>query len=602
MKKGQLTSLSKTSPHDGVVASLVKQGFSLQQQGKFREAQVFYERALAIQADHFDALQLYGALSAQTKQFSKTVELLTKAVEVNPNAANVYSNLGVAFKELQRFDEALTCFDSAIRLKPNFAEIHTNRGNVLKELHRFNEALASYDKAISLQPSFAQAYSNRGNVLKELQRFNAALASYDKAISLRPNYAEAYCNRGIVLNELKRIHEALESFDKAISLKPFFAEAYSNRGNVLKEHRLYDEALASYDKAISLRPNYAEAYCNRGNILKDLKHFDEALTSYDRSINISPDYANAHWNLSLCHLLGGNLKEGWREYEWRWKNGQRGMAAQRNFKQPLWLGSDSLEGKTVLLHSEQGLGDTIQFCRYAKWVNQLGADVILEVQRPLVRLLHNLEGVRQIVARGDALPDFDYQCPLLSLPLAFNTELHSIPSAPKYITCDEEEVAKWEIQLGTKAKPRVGLVWSSVSHFKNDQIRSITLAELLRALPEEGFEYICLQKEIKEIDQQTLRANPQIKFFGDQLNDFSDTAHLIECVDWVISTCTSVPHLSCALGKETWLMLSYVPDWRWFLDRDDSPWYPSAKLYRQEQSHDWTGVFEKVRLDLIAMS
>ena len=273
-------------------------------------------------------------------------------------------------------------------------------------------------------------------------------------------------------------------------------------------------------------------------------------------------------------------------------------AGIRNFPQPLWLGEQLLKDKTILLYAEQGLGDTIQFSRYIPLVAKLGAKVILEVQHPLVKLLKDLEGVDQIVAKGDTLPAFDFLCPLLSLPLAFKTAMNTIPSVSEHINSDAENVAIWQTKLGEKSKPRVGLVWSSVSSFKNYHIRDITLLELLSALPKEGFEYICLQKEIKEIDKDTLKANPQIKFFGHLLHDFSNTAELIECLDLVISTCTSVPHLSCSMGKETWLMLSYVPDWRWLLDKDDSPWYPSAKLYRQEEIGNWNGVFEKVKSDL----
>ena len=301
----------------------------------------------------------------------------------------------------------------------------------------------------------------------------------------------------------------------------------------------------------------------------------------------------------MCNLIGGKFKNGWQEYEWRWKYQDVSKTAGiRNFSQPLWLGEQPLKDKTILLYAEQGFGDAVQFCRYVPLVAQLGAKIILEVQRPLVKLLKNLEGVSQIIAKGDMLPAFDYQCPLLSLPLAFKTDLNTIPPVPKHLTSDGENFAKWQTKLGEKSKPRVGLVWSSVSSFKNDHIRSITLLELLSALPKEGFEYICLQKEIKEIDKDTLKANPQIKFFGDLLNDFSDTAELIKCLDLVISTCTSVPHLSCSLGKETWIMLSYVPDWRWLLDRDDNPWYTSAKLYRQEKIGDWNSVLEKVKSDL----
>ena len=513
------------------IQKLIAQGLALHQQGKFNEAKAIYEKVLAIQANHFDALQLLGALSAQTKEFSKAVNFLTKALKINPD----------------------------------YAEAHSNRGNALKQLKRLDEALASYDKAISIKPDYTEAYYNRGNALKQLKRLDEALASYDKAISIEPDYADAHSNRGNALHELNRL----------------------------------DEALASYDKAISIEPDYADAHSNRGLALHDLKRLDEALASYDKAISIEPDYAEAHWNLSLCNLLGGKFKNGWQEYEWRWKSQDISKTAGiRNFSQPLWLGEQLLKDKTILLYAEQGFGDAVQFCRYVPLVAQLGAKIILEVQRPLVKLLKNLEGVSQIIAKGDMLPAFDYQCPLLSLPLAFKTDLNTIPPAPKHLTSDSENFAKWQTKLGEKSKPRVGLVWSSVSSFKNDHIRSITLVELLSALPKEGFEYICLQKEIKEIDKDTLKANPQIKCFGDLLNDFSDTAELIKCLDLVISTCTSVPHLSCSLGKETWIMLSYVPDWRWLLDRDDNPWYTSAKLYRQEKIGDWNSVLEKDKSDL----
>jgi tetratricopeptide (TPR) repeat protein len=552
-------------PQQNQVGFLMAQGLTLHQQGKFNEAKAIYEKVLAIEINHFDALMFLGTLSAQTKEFTKAVDALTTALKINPNHAVCYSN----------------------------------RGNALKELKRLDEALASYDKAISIKPDFAGAHSNRGNVLTELTHLDEALASYDKAISIKPDYAEAFYNRGNVLTELKRLDEALASYDKAISIKPDYAEAFYNRGNALKVLTRLDEALASYDKAISIKSDYAEAYSNRGNTLKVLKRLDEALASYNKAISIKPDYAEAYWNLSLCHLLRGNFKDGWQGYEWRWKRKDISKTAGiRNFPQPLWLGEQSLKDKTILLYAEQGLGDTIQFCRYVPIVEKLGAKVILEVSRPLVKLLKNLEGVNQIIAQGDTLPKFDFQCPLLSLPLAFKTSLNTIPSASQNITRDAENVTKWQTKLGEKSKRRVGLVWSSVSSFKNDHVRSITLLELLSALPKEGFEYICLQKEIKEIDKDTLKANPQIKFFGDSLNDFTDTAELIECLDLVISTCTSVPHLSCSMGKETWLMLSYVPDWRWLLDRKDNPWYPSAKLYRQEKIGNWHGVLEKVKSDL----
>ena len=297
-------------------------------------------------------------------------------------------------------------------------------------------------------------------------------------------------------------------------------------------------------------------------------------------------------------LLGGQFAQGWQEYEWRWKNENvNKIAGIRSFSQPLWLGEESLKDKTILLYGEQGLGDTIQFCRYIALVAELGAKVILEVQRPLVKLLKNLEGVSQIVAEGGTLPAFNYQCPLLSLPLAFKTELHNIPSVSEHITSDSENVKKWQTKFGEKFKPRVGLVWSGSAEHKNDHNRSLTLSHLLSYLPS-NMEYVCLQKELRGIDKVVLEKNSHIQFYGDALEDFTDTAALCDLIDVVISVDTSVAHLAGTLGKKTWVLLPYSPDWRWLLDRDDSPWYPSAKLYRQKKIGDWNGVLEKLKRDL----
>jgi len=652
------------------VAPLIVQGLALHQQGKFNEAQARYEEALAIQTNHFDALQLVGTLFVQTKQFTKAVDFLTRAIQVNPNYAPCYSNCGVALKELQRFEEALVSYDKAVSIKPDYADAHFNRGAALQELQRFEEALASYDKAINIKPDYTDAYSNRGATLKELKRLDEALASYDKAIGIKPDYAEACSNRGIALQALKRLDEALASYDKAISIKPDYAEAYSNRGNALQELKRFDEALTSYDKAIGIKPDYADAYSNRGNTLKELQRFEEALAGYDKAISIKPDfaeaysnrgnalkelqrfeeavascdraisikpdfaeaysnrglalqglkrfeealasyaqaisikpdYAEAHWNLSLCNLLGGNFKDGWQGYEWRWKSEEISKTlGVRNFSQPLWLGAESIKDKTILLHAEQGLGDTIQFCRYAQLVAELGAKVLLEVQHPLVTLLKDLEGVSQIIARGDALPTFDFQCPLLSLPLAFRTELHTIPPVSQNITSDSEKVTKWQTKLGEKTRPRVGLVWSGSTGHKNDHNRSLTLSQLLPHLPS-NIEYVCLQKELRGIDKELLAQHAEIKYFGDALKDFTDTAALCELMDVVISVDTSVAHLAGTLGKLTWVLLPFSPDWRWLLDRDDNPWYPSAKLYRQEKINDWDRVFESIKADLLALN
>ena len=297
-------------------------------------------------------------------------------------------------------------------------------------------------------------------------------------------------------------------------------------------------------------------------------------------------------------MRGGNFKDGWQGYEWRWKNEElSSYKSKRTFAQPLWVGAESLKDKTILLYAEQGLGDTIQFCRYAPLVRELGAKVILEVQRPLVKLLKNLEGVNKIIAEGDALPAFDYQCPLLSLPLAFKTELQNIPSVSNPIGSNGDKVTKWQVKLGEKINPRVGLVWSGSTMHKNDHNRSLTLSKLLPYL-NPNVQYVCLQKEMRDVDKELLGQHIEIKYFGYALEDFTDTAALCKLMDVVISVDTSVAHLAGTLGKPTWVLLPFSPDWRWLLDRDDNPWYQSVILYRQEKMGDWNSILEKVKSDL----
>ena len=588
----------KSAPLKNQVALLIAQGLALHHQGKFIEAQIFYEKVLVIQPNHFDALQLLGTLSIQTQQFTNAVDFLTKALQIQPNNGFCNSNLGTALIELEHFEEALVAFNIAICLNPDNSQLYFNQGVVLQKLKRFHEALVSYDKSIIIKPDSPDAYANKGNTLKELQLFEEALANYEQAISLNPNFAEDYSNRGVALQELNRFDEALESYDRAIAIKPDYADAYSNRGNALKELKRFDEALESYDRAIAIKPNYADAYYNRGITLQELNRLDEALKNYDRAVAIKPDHASAHWNQSLCNLLGGNFKDGLQGYEWRWKSEDMSKTAGiRNFSQPLWLGEESLKDKTILLYAEQGLGDTIQFCRFVSLVTKLGAKVILEVQRPLVKLLKDLNGVTQIIAKCDDLPKFDYQCPLLSLPLAFKTELHNIPTVLQHITGDSGKVTSWQAKLGEKSNLRVGLVWSGNTIHKNDHNRSLTLSQLLPHLPSD-IEYVCLQKELRDIDKELLAKHTEIKYFGDALGDFTDTAALCELMDVVISVDTSVVHLAGSLVKPTWVLLPYSPDWRWLLDRVDSPWYPSAKLYRQEKIGDWDGALVKVKADL----
>ena len=619
---------SPDSPLESV-RTIFANALGLHQKGQLPQAKVGYEQVLEIQPRHFDALHLLGVIAKQTNNPELAIDLMGKAIEINPDVASAYYNRGLALRELKQFDAAIGSYDKAIALKPDYPDAYYSRGNALQEAKQFDAAvtsydraialkpdyveayanrgtalqaltqlaaaIASYDKAIALKPDYAGAYSNRGVALKELKQLDAAIASYDKAIALKPDYAEAYSNRGVALKELRQLNAALASYDKAIALKPDYAEAHSNRGVALKELKQLDAAIASCDKAIALKPDYADAYYNRGNALQDLNQLDAAIASFDRAIAIDPGYSEAYWNKSLSLLLGGDFEKGWELYEWRWERKER--EAKPNLMQPLWLGAESIEGQIILLHSEQGLGDTIQFCRYVKLVSDLGANVILEVEEPLIAMLSNLAGVSQVVAKGSALPTFDVHCPLMSLPLAFKTTLATIPSAQAYLPIDSGKVTDWAGKLGAKGKPRVGLVWSGRPAHVNDRNRSLDLSRVISYLPG-NFEYFSLQKELREADQATLQAHPDIRHFGAALNDFSETAALCGQMDLVISVDTSIAHLSAAIGKPTWVLLPYVPDWRWLLNRDDSPWYPSARLFRQRAVGDWASVLAEVKAAL----
>ena len=574
-------------------------GNVLRELNRYEESVKSYEDAIRLKSDYLDAYMNRGNVLHDLKRYDESVQSCDEAIRLNPEYAEAYLNRGVALQDLKRHEEALKSCDEAIRLKPDYAEAYSNRGNVLRDLRRYEESVTSYEEAIRLKPDYAEAYLNRGVALQDLKRHEEALKSCDEAIRLKPDYAEAYSNRGNVLRDLKRYEESLMSCDEAIQLKPDYAEAYSNRGIALYELKRYEVSVKSSDDAIRMNPEYAEAYSNRGAALHELKRYDESVSSFEEAIRLKPDYADAHWNKGLLQLLFGDFAEGWAEYEWRF-NVESSSIQKRSYAQPSWRGRESLDGRKILIYAEQGLGDTIQFCRYGSVLTGLGAKVFLEVPDSLVSLMRSLQGSIEVVSSAERLPEFDYHCPLLSLPGACRTTLETIPSERQYLYADAKKVKHWDERLGNGRKPRIGLAWSGNPAQANDHNRSISLKELLEYLPDHA-EYFSLQKEIREGDREVMRAQGKVLHMADDLHDFSDTAALMECMDLVISVDTSVAHLGGALGKPTWVLLSCMPDWRWLLDRDDSPWYPSVKLYRQTGKRDWRGVLERVKADITGM-
>jgi len=573
-------------------AQALQRGFAAYQRGDLGEAERLCRGVLSAKADAFDALHLLGIIAARTGRPREAVELLQRAVSANPNDAAAHGHLGNVLRGLGHSEEALASYERALLLDPRYAEAHYSRGNALTDLKRHAEALESYQRALALMPNSPEPHNNRGIALNALGRPAEALQSYERALALKPNYAEAHNNRGIALFELGRYTEALASHERALALRSDYAEAHYNRGVALKALNRTVEALASYEHALVLRPDYPEALNDRGIALFDLTRHADAIESYERALALDPDDAAAHWNLALCRLLLGDFARGWREYEWRLKVGPQGDRA-RSFVQPLWLGGQPLTGKTILLRGEQGLGDTLQFCRYVKEVAALGANVLLEVQPPLVQLLADLDGLTQVLQEGSPLPAFDYHCPLMSLPLAFKTDLHSIPSGVPYLRSDAARVAAWRERFGARTRPRVGFVWSGSVLHRNDRNRSIALAEMLRMVSER-VEWISLQKDVNESDATLLASRADVRHVGGELADFADTAAVVELMDVVVTVDTSVAHLAGAMAKPVWILLPSNPDWRWLLDREDSVWYPTARLFRQRVTGDWASAIRRL--------
>lgn len=414
-----------------------------------------------------------------------------------------------------------------------------------------------------------------------------------EAAALNPEHADVHYNRGNSFLDLERFEDAIDSYERALALKPDDPQAWNNHGISLARLGKNAAALESYARAITLKPDYAEAYSNRGLTLQALNRHAEALADYERAIALNPGDATTQNNFALCCLMLGQLVRGWEALEWRWKD--RNFAGDwRDFPQPLWSGGQSLEGKTILLHDEQGYGDTLQFCRYAPLVAGRGAKVVLEVKKEIQPLLAGLPGVDRLIAKGEPLPDFDFHCPLLSLPLAFRTSVETIPADIPYVHADAALVESWRERLGPGRGLRIGLAWSANRFAAYGRARSMRLEELVGILPA-GAQCISLQHELSGEERALIAGRPDFLHFGPQ---FPDIAALISLLDIVVSVDTSILHVAGAMGKPVWVLLRFNGDWRWMANREDSPWYPTARLFRQPAAGDWAELLRGVRAEL----
>jgi tetratricopeptide (TPR) repeat protein len=589
----------KGSESSGVAAALCAAGHQHMQAGRHLEAQLSCRQALEADPDHVDALQLMGLLALQARQFDHAIEWIARANQRDIGTDRLYS-LGIALEQQGLHELAFKAFDRCVELKPDDAELWARRSDALANLARPEEALSSYNHLLKLDPRDAGAALRCGMLLIALRRPEEALVYLDLCDELLPDNAPVLEQRGLALHNLKRYEEALAENLRSHALDPTRSDVCNNIGAALHWLRRDEGALPWFDTALALRPDSIPALLNKASALTQIRRIDEAIDVYRQVQAIDPDNADAAWNLALLALLKGDFEAGWAGREVRWRAHMR-PARYPHFVQPMWRGEAGIEGKAILIYADEGMGDSIQLSRYAPLLAARGARVMLAVQKPLQGLLTGLPGVSLCVSRDEALPTFDLHCPMCNLPLAFGTRLDTIPSAISYLPAPAQtRVQSWEQRLldrlGPARKLRVGLTWSGNPGHLNDHNRSLPLRALLR-LRDLDAGIISLQKDPGADDKALLDQAGIIDLTAD-LTDFAETAALVSCLDVVISVDTSVAHLAGALGRPTWTLLPYSPDFRWLIDRDDSPWYPTMRLFRQNESRDWDELVDRVRAEL----
>lgn len=566
-------------------------GLVLQRDSKVDEAIEHFRRAIELDPESADLHYNLGNALKDKKQFDDAIQSYQSALQYNPSLTEALNNIGIAFYEKGCFDEAILYFQKALKMREDYAEAYFNMGNAFHKKKQLDRAVASYRKALEINPALYEAYNNLGLIFNEHGNLTEALSNYRKSLQMKPDFAKAYYNLGTVLCKQKKFDEAITSFKRALQLNPDIENAHLNLGIALQEKGLPDEALSSYQKALQQSPDSIDALMNLGIALHKKQRLDEAISVFRKILKLKHDDAEAHWNLSVSLLLAGNLRDGWREYEWR-KHVKE--FEKREFSKPRWEGED-LKGRDILLYAEQGIGDTIQFVRYAPLVALKGARVFLECQKELSPLLNGADGVQEVIERGKDLPEFDMHCSLLSLPMILGTTIETIPAQVPYIKTDDRSAGHWMENMQKKASVlRVGLAWAGNPEYRHDQFRSCSLRSLNPLAKIGGIVYYSLQKGPAAIEAKSLPDGLNLINYMDDVHDFADTAAIIQNLDLVISVDTAVAHLAGALGKPVWTLLPYTPDWRWMLNREDSPWYPTMRLFRQPKHGEWGSAIEWV--------
>jgi tetratricopeptide (TPR) repeat protein len=607
----------------GALATL-QSAVRLLQSGQADEASRLLADLLKQEPNNADALALTGLAHAHRNQNEEAARFMSRALALNPHHAATQFNHANVLRKLERWSDAEQAYARVLALKPDHVEARRQRGHMLAEMKRdadalyeldrvptdniqtltlraklrFNagrlsDAFADYELIVNLDPQNWEAWNNRGIMLDKVERYEDALQSYDRALALAPNDLNAMHNRGAALLCLSRFDEALPLFEHLIAADPGHADNWSCHGVALASLMRLDEALVSFEKGLALDPESMRAGNGKGMALVALGRPQEAIVQYKKVAGRHPGNPMTHGNLAFAELVSGNLIDGFVNYEWRRKDGPIGKG-QRDYPQPEWTG-ENLAGKTLLLHPEQGLGDVVQFGRFVPLLATRGASVILETPPALTTLMRSLDGSPSVITTGDPLPRFDLHGPLMSVAHRLGLTLETIPAAIPYLRADEAKRTAWRQKLAPLQGKRVGICWSGHRIHRNDHARSIPFANFAAVLDVPGISFVSLQREVRDADQSQLRAHPHISDWMNDVADFADTAALISELDLVVTVDTSVAHVAGALGKPVWILITSAPDWRWLLNRSDSPWYPTARLFRQPTLGDWRSVTASVR-------
>jgi tetratricopeptide (TPR) repeat protein len=564
-------------------------GYACFETAAFRDAVEAFRKAASLDPRAHPALHGLGKSLQALGRHQEAAAALGRAITVEPRNPDYLNDRGVALMESGATKEALLDFDAALALAPAFFGAWLNKGLVLKKLGDASAALAALDQAVALNPSYAPAHNNRAAVLLDVEEYAQALTAAQRAIALAPGFAEAWNNQGLAQLGLEQRDAALESFGQAVRYDHANAAAHYNAASVYLQRGDYAKAAEAYRHCLRAAPQHLVALNDLGLAEAALGNHPAAIECYDRVLRLAPDFAESQFNKSLTCLLLGNFAEGWRLWEARKR--KKIPIGYRDFGLPLWTGAQEISGRHILLHWEQGFGDTIQFIRYAPLVKAKGADVALMVQPELAPLMRRVMPDMQVVEAVPAAATL--QCPLMGLPRTFATDLNTIPPAPIWIA-DEARRALWRARLGASDRPRIGFAWRGSAGHSNDRNRSLPLGAFLPII-DESAAWFGIQKGMPATDLEAVSAATHLRIFDAEITDFEDTAALIAEMDLIITVDTSLAHLAGSMGRDCWVMLPFNPDWRWLLDRQDSPWYPSIRLFRQKNIGDWAGVLGEIR-------